>query len=93
MPTKLSPTIGHITTSVPNHVNSSLINNFYTYMKSSEGSDRHQNNNLKAIIVFARFIGPNVSLYDIGKKEQVISFLDTKIKTERQDPDKKWITT
>ena len=74
MPTKLSTTIGHITTSVPNHVNSSLINDFYMYMKSSEVSERHQNNNLKAIIAFARFIGPNVSFYDIGRKEQIVSF-------------------
>jgi hypothetical protein len=63
------------------------------YMKSSEVSERHQNNNLKAIIAFARFIGPNVSFYDISRREQIVSFLDTKIKTERQDPDKKWITT
>ena len=34
-----------------------------------------------------------VTFYEIKKKEQIIAFLDTKIKSSEQDPDKKWITT
>jgi integrase/recombinase XerD len=93
MPTKLSTTIKQITTAVSNPVNSSLINDFYQYMKSNGSSERHQNNNLKAIIAFGKFIGPKVTFYDLKRREDIIAFLNTKIKHQEQDPDKKWITT
>ena len=62
-------------------------------MIANASSERHQNNNLKAIICFARFLGPSVSFLDICKKEQVLSFLDTKIRPAEQDPEKRWINT
>ena len=62
-------------------------------MKSNGCSEHHQNNNLKVAIAFAKFLGPDSSFYDIKKKEQIIAFLDTKIKSTEQDPDKKSITT
>jgi protein-tyrosine-phosphatase len=62
-------------------------------MKSNGCSEHHQNNNLKVAIAFANFLGMDINFYDINKKEQIIAFLDTKIKTSDQDPDKKWITT
>jgi hypothetical protein len=34
-----------------------------------------------------------VSLLNVRQKEQLIAFLDTKIKTSEEDPEKKWITT
>ena len=62
-------------------------------MIASRGcSEKNQNNNLKAIIAFANFIGPD-SFYDIHSREQIVSFLDTKIKNTEQDPEEKWITT
>ena len=45
------------------------------------------------MIAYAKFLGPEISFYDIQKKEQIISFLDTKIKSTEQDPDKKRIIT
>jgi integrase/recombinase XerD len=54
---------------------------------------RHQNNSLKMVIAFAFFIGKDVTLYNINRKDQICSFLDTKIKNQEQDPDKRWITT
>jgi integrase/recombinase XerD len=48
---------------------------------------------LKIIIALASFLGPDITFYDIKKKEQIIAFLDTKIKSQEEDPDKKWITT
>jgi len=51
MPTKLITTIKQITTAVSNPVNSALINDFYQYMKANGASERHQNNNLKAILL------------------------------------------
>jgi hypothetical protein len=37
-------------------------------------------------------LGP-VSFYNVKKQEQIMDFLDSKIKNPELDPDKKWITT
>ena len=92
MSTKLTTTISKIA-SIPNSVNSELIDDFYKYMKSNGASERHQNNNLKVVIAYAKFLGTDVTFYDVQKKEQIIAFLDTKTKDTEVDPDKKWITT
>jgi integrase/recombinase XerD len=92
MPSKLSTTISKIPT-IQNSTNSSLITGFHTYMKTNGASERHQNNSLKVLIAFAFFIEKDSTFYDIKSKDQIISFLDTKIKSQEQDPDKKWITT
>ena len=92
MAMKLSTTLSHITT-VPNSSNSKIITEFYQYMKSIGTSENYQNQNLKAIIVYAKFLGPDITFYDIQKREQIVTFLDTKIKSNDTDPDKKWITT
>ena len=62
-------------------------------MKSNSASERHQNNNLKAVCNFANFLGQNTNFEDIKSTNQILSFLDTKIKSQDEDPDKKWITT
>jgi hypothetical protein len=62
-------------------------------MKRIGTSERYQNNNLKAIIAFSKFLGPSISLHEIKSKNQIISFLDTKIKSIEEDSDKRWITT
>jgi integrase/recombinase XerD len=92
MPLKLTTTISKIAT-VPNPTNAAIINEFYQYMKSNGASEHHQNNNIKVVIAFAKFLGPDISFYDIERKEQIIKFLDTKAKSAEEDPDKKWITT
>src|ERR671915_1004151 len=91
MAMKLSTTLSHITT-VPNSINSKTITEFYQYMKSIGTSENYQNQNLKAIIGYAKFLGPEITFYDIQKREQIVTFLDTKIKNNDIDPDKKWIT-
>ena len=50
MPTTLSTTVKHIYDKVPNPENSQLIADFHQFMKDNGTSERHQNNNLKAII-------------------------------------------
>ena len=62
-------------------------------MKRAGTSEKYQNNNLKALIVYSKFLGPSISFYEVENKSQVISFLDTKIKNSENDPDKRWITT
>jgi len=47
----------------------------------------------KIVMAFSNFLGKDNSFYDIKTKEQVLGFLDTKIKTYDEDPDKRWITT
>lgn len=92
MAMKLSTTLGHIDM-IPNAINASLIRDFYEYLKEIGTSENYQNQNVKQIIVFAKFLGIEKSFYDIKSKEEIVSFLDTKIKDSNIDPDKKWITT
>jgi integrase/recombinase XerD len=87
LPYKLTTTIKNIN-SIPNQVNVSLVSEFHQYMISNCSSERHQNNNLKTIVCFARFLGPTISFLDICKKEQVLPFLDTKIKNSEEDAEK-----
>jgi hypothetical protein len=61
-------------------------------MKDNGTSQNYQKGNIKAMIHFAEHIGLATSFYDVDNK-QVVGFLDTKIKPEQIDPDKKWITT
>jgi flagellar motor switch protein FliG len=60
MPVKLTTTVKKIA-SIPNTINSTLLNEFFQYMKSNSASESHQNNNLKELISFAHFLGSNVS--------------------------------
>ena len=67
MLTKLTTTISKIA-SIPNSVNSELIYDFYNYMKNNNASERHQNNNLKVMIAYAKSLGPDITFYNIRKK-------------------------
>ena len=92
MVAKLSTTINKIQ-NLPNSVNSKIINEFLIYMKNNGSSERHQNNNLNVMIEFSNYLDSNTAFYDINKKEQILSFLDTKIKDSSKDPEKRWITS
>ena len=92
MPARLLTTIGSIS-SIPNSANSTLVHDFYQNMKSIGTSESYQNGNIKIIIYFARFLGPTTDFYSIDKKEQILAFLDTRIKDTEIDPDKIWIRT
>jgi hypothetical protein len=59
MPMKLTTTIKKIE-GIPNSINEKIINEFLGYMRKNGSSEHHQNNNLKAIISFANFLGKNV---------------------------------
>jgi integrase/recombinase XerD len=77
---------------MPNKVNSDLLREFYPHMKDNGTSQNYQKGNLKAMIHYAEHIGAATSFFDVDYR-QVLRFLDTKIKPEQIDPDKKWITT
>ena len=92
MPFKLSTTIGKIQ-NIHNSKNIEIVNEFLEYMRNNGSSEHHQNNNLKVVITFGTFIGNDNSFLDINKKEQILEFLNTKVKSYGEDPDKRWITT
>ena len=59
--------------------------------KANGSFSNFPNQNLNAMIVFATFLGPDT--FDIKSKQQIIAFLDTRIRNSDIDPDKRWITT
>lgn len=61
-------------------------------MKFNSSSENHIINNIKSIINFENFFQPNIPLKEI-KKQDIIKFLDSKVKTPEMDPEKRWITT
>jgi integrase/recombinase XerD len=75
-----------------NRVNSNLLKDFYQHMKDNGTSQNYQKGNLKAMVHFAEHIGSATSFHDVDHK-LVVRFLDTKIKAEQIDSDKKWITS
>jgi hypothetical protein len=81
MPAKLTITTSKIA-SVPNAANAAIIDEFCKYMKNCGASENYQNNNLKVVIAFAKFLGPHISFYQLERKEQIQAFLDTKIKID-----------
>lgn len=89
---KLSTVLRHLD-SIPNNVNAQAVKEFYGYLKEIGTSENYQNQNLKQLIGFARYLGKQKIFYDIRFKEEIVSFLNTKTKDTTIDPDKKWITT
>jgi hypothetical protein len=68
MPVKLTTTINNLQL-LENPTNSKLIFEFYTYLKSNNTSESYQNQNIKALINFAKFLGSTRDFYQITKKE------------------------
>ena len=89
MPTKLATTVEKINR-LSNSNNSRLILEFHDFMKENGASERHQNNNLKAILSFAQFMNSKC-LAEIDNKDNIMTFLQSKIKDKDLDPDQKWI--
>jgi hypothetical protein len=91
LPAKLATTVEKIKRLYDSD-NSRLILEFHDFMKENGASERHQNNNLKALLSFAQFINSK-SLGEIENKDDILTFLQSKIKDKDLDPDQKWITT
>jgi hypothetical protein len=73
MTEKLETVLDKIST-VPNPVNSSLIQEFYRFMAHNRNSDSYKKNNPKALILFSHELAPSVTFYDIQKKEKILEF-------------------
>ena len=75
-----TPTLLTKIDSLPNTENAAMILDFYKYMQDKGSSENHISNNIKVILDLAGFLGP-LGYQDIEKKEQILSFLNLKIKT------------
>lgn len=92
MTTKLSTTLCHIK-DIPNAINRELVQEFHQYLVGNCTSDAYRSQMIKIMNAYGNYIGANVTFYQVTKQEQIISFLDTKIKSPEVDPDQKWIIT
>jgi hypothetical protein len=70
---KLSTTINNIERDVNNTDNKQLLLQFYEFMKTAGTSERYQNNNLKAIISYSKFLGPTISFAQVKNNNQNLS--------------------
>jgi hypothetical protein len=50
---------------VPNLIDSSVVQEFYQFMVDNRKSDSYKTNNPKALMQFSHELAPNVTLYDI----------------------------
>lgn len=62
MTVRLSTTVGNIEKIVSNEQNAKTIMRFFEFMKKNGTSERYQNNNLKAIIAYSKFLGSSIRL-------------------------------
>jgi integrase/recombinase XerD len=77
-----------------NQVNAGLINDWYSYMTEQGNSESYRKTNVKIAVYFAKSLRPELmTFWDIKKKEQITTFLNTKIKSKEEDPEETWITT
>jgi hypothetical protein len=77
--------------SLKNQVNASLINDFYIFERNDGTSETFQDNHLKTIIMFAKWLedaNPKLTFFDFTMKEREIiaKFLQSKLKSEEDDP-------
>ncbi|MDP9290676.1 MAG: hypothetical protein M3P08_21110 [Thermoproteota archaeon] len=70
-----------------------MVREFHGYLIGNGTSEAYQSQTVKALNAYAKYLGAETAFSEISKKEQIVSFLDTKLKTSDADPDKKWITT
>ena len=92
MPVKLETSIKNIQL-LDNSNNAKLIHEFYLYLRSVNTSESYQNQNIKGLINIAKFFEKDLEFIRISKKEEILLFLNTKIKNKEEDPDGKWMLT
>jgi hypothetical protein len=81
MPVKLSTTLEKID-KIENTQNRFLVKQYHKFMDSTGGSERHPNNNLKAILSYVNYLGKDPFLFSIRTCDSILSFLETKKKSK-----------
>ena len=92
MPVKLETSLRNIQL-LDNSNSAKLIHEFYLYLRSVNTSESYQNQNIKGLINIAKFFEKDLEFIRISKKEEILLFLNTKIKNKEEDPDGKWMRT
>jgi hypothetical protein len=87
MSTKI-PTLLAKIDSLPNTENAAIILDFYKYMQDKCSSENHIINNIKVILDLAGFLGLQ-GYESIKKREQILSFLNSKIKDAHLDAERR----
>src|SRR5215208_6300838 len=91
MPQKLETVLAKIE-DLSNIVNKDLILEYYRYLISRDTSINYQKDNIKLLLLFAKFLEIK-SFHEVKECETIVVFLDTKRKSKEEDPEQKWITT
>jgi hypothetical protein len=74
---------------ISNPINSLLIQEFYQFREDSRKSNSYKKNNLKALVLFSNELAPNITFYDVQKKEKKHEFLNKRSKQKSDGPDEK----
>jgi hypothetical protein len=91
MPQKLETVLAKVE-EISNNGNKALILEYYRYLISRDTSINYQKDNIKLLLLFAKFLETK-TFYEIKECETIVIFLDTKRKSKEEDPEQKWITT
>jgi hypothetical protein len=80
---------------VENKVNKDLIDQFSKYLITKDASANYQRNCIKIMLMFADFLErkKEMNLTQTVSSDDIILFLDSRKRSNEEDPDQKWITT
>ena len=92
MPSSLSSVRGWIK-SIPNERNRKAVQEFASFMDTTDTSENYRRGNLIVVIFFVKYLGNKILSESTLNKEDIIGFLDSKKKDIEVDPDKRWIRT
>lgn len=78
--------------SIFNEKNRRIVEEFVSFIETTDTSENYRRGNLIVVIFFARFLG-NRNISEVKGKVDIIDFLETRKKEVDIDPDKRWIRT
>jgi site-specific recombinase XerD len=79
---------------IENTVNRKILLEFNNFMIKSDRANRTRRNNLKYMLNYVEWLGKSKrTINDVKEEKDILDFLKTKMKTEDDDPDGRWITT
>ena len=91
MPQKLETVLTKVE-DIGNIVNKDLILEYYRYLISRDTSLNYQKDNIKLLLLFAKFLEIK-TFPEVKEHETIVAFLDTRRKSKEEDPEQRWITT